>query len=206
MKTKIQFLIIALIFTFTSLSAQLKVHIGSGMNISNMTLSGDIGFALDISSKKDFFISLRPELPINKKLYVAVDVQYSQKGYKQSETLFFESPNINTSYLDIIPQGQFQLLPFIGVYGGVGIGIRLNEIGEINDVWNEIENKLSHSVDPNYVLGIRLQPFKKFTLHAHYSGSLRNFWNVEFTNLIGEPIDILTRLTNIQVGVAYQVF
>ncbi len=95
----------------------------------------------------------------------------------------------------------------MGIYGGLGVGIRGSEKYKINGAWEEAVTKISNGTDFTYVFGIRVFPTDKLFIHAQYAGSMSSFYDVIFTDSQGNELEnVSTRLRNFQLGIGYQLF
>jgi opacity protein-like surface antigen len=202
------FLFISAMAISGHLSAQIKLNLGGGINNAHVGLSGDLGVEVENSFRTDYFISLRPEYSLSEDLSVSMDVQYSRKKYMTRPSFFITEEDVKTrmSFIEVIPQIEYRLLPYLGLYGGWGVAYRLNEMNKWDDNWRESVIPLSKKYTPSWVIGMRVRPTAKLSLHIHFSGNISDFYDIEFTDVNGNPLDIRSRLTNIQVGLSYQIF
>jgi len=200
-------LTVFIIFLFNSASySQLRIHVGSGINVSKLN-SSDASFEFFKSkSAVNYFISVRPELGLSEKWAVSTDLQFSQKGYLATSQIA-DVAGYRFQFLDLIPQIEYKMIPQAAIYGGVGIGIRLNEKNKINDIWKESYGKLANNVDPTYVIGARFIPMHRLSVQVQFASTLGDFIDLEFTDAFGNPApNISNSLSNIQIGITYQVF
>jgi hypothetical protein len=57
------------------------------------------------------------------------------------------------------------------------------------------------------VLGVRVFPTEKLSIHAQYASSLSSFFDIELTDSQGNKIgDATSKLKNFQLGIGYQLF
>ncbi len=101
---------------------------------------------------------------------------------------------------------EFNFFPFLGFYGGFGIALKLNERNHRDGFWIKSNQNLTKKIDSNYLFGVRLRLFKKLTLNTQLAVGFGDFLNVEFTNSVGNVIDVRQQMFNFQVGAAYQIF
>lgn len=186
--------------------AQIKIFTGGGINISHLDLRGNFDIPYTLLSRSDFYINVRPELPISSRISISNDIQFCRKGYKHGTSSPLDEFELRASYLDIIPQVSYQILSYLDLYGGISLGLRLDERLKINNVWNEVMYKLSNKMSSNYVLGIRIYPYDKLSVGVQFSGGLSQFFDVEFTDAFGNTLESTNRLYNFQVGAAYQIY
>lgn len=192
-------------FQMQVLKAQLRLSVGGGANFSNISIKNIEN--LRPNTATNYFLSVRPELAINDKLKVGLDIQFSRKGYNNDVNNNQDVAGYRFQYLDLIPQIQYKVLKYLGLYGGLGLAIRTNEKYKIGEVWRESVYKLSKSADFTYVLGVRIFPIEKLSAHLQFASSLTSISDIEITNDQGQTIDIAkTLLKNLQLGIAYQIF
>jgi ACT domain-containing protein len=202
-----QKLIILLIITATvSAHAQLKIHAGGGVNYSNIIFTNLQ--TPELNTATNYFLSVRPEIGVTENLSAVLDIQLSRKGYFfYEDSTFANGSGYRFQFLDLIPQVQYKIIKPVAIFGGLGIGIRTSEKQKIKDVWNEAIDKISRSADYTYVAGIRIFPLHKLSIHAQFAGTLGSFLQIAWTDPQGSLIpDVSTKLNNIQVGIAYQIF
>lgn len=201
-------IILLTIATFPALG-QLKVHLGGGINLSDINysnLTSDFSALDSTETSANIYISARPEVGLTEKLSVSLDIQFSQKGFNNNNQSSNNPGEYKFQYLDLLPQIQYLIIRQVSVHGGLGLAIRTSEKYKFNDVWQETKTRFSDRTDPTYVFGVRFYPIKKLSLQLQVAGSLKNFSVLEFTDSVGNELDIRSRLTNIQIGMAYQIF
>lgn len=186
------------------LSAQLRLNVGAGLNLSDLKYNNDMVEG-NISPALNYFVSARPELGVFEKLSVAVDVQFSRKGYLIDSSTVVTPSAYRIQYLDVLPQAQYRFINAAAIYAGLGVGFRLSEKAKFNDTWQNTLVKFSNKTDVSYILGLRFFPFDKLSAHIQISGMLSDFNDIEFTNNFGEMIDVKSKLQNFQLGIAYQI-
>lgn len=198
------FVILLFLISF-KVSAQLSLTVGGGANFSNLKVDNLDSYRP--TSKTNYFLSVRPEFDLTENLSLALDIQFSRKGFGFGADSIQESQGYRFQYLDLIPQVQYKFIEKIGIYGGLGVGIRGSEKYKIKGAWEEAVTKISNGTDFTYVLGIRLFPTEKLSVHVQYSGSLSSFFDITLTDSQGNMIEnVDTRLRNFQLGIGYQLF
>ncbi len=199
------FFVVILMLFVSITNAQLAVSIGGGANFSNLKVKNLASFKP--TSSTNYFISVKPEFILTENLCVAIDIQFSQKGFGFDANTTGSIDGYKFQYLDLIPQIQYKLIKQLAIYGGLGVGIRGSEKYKIKDVWEEAVIKISRGTEFTYVLGIRIFPTEKLSINAQYAGGLSSFFNAIFTDSQGNPIEnVDTNLRNFQVGIGYQLF
>jgi len=188
---------------------QLKVHFGGGVNLSDISysnLTSDFSGLNSTETAANLYISARPEVGLTENFSVSLDIQFSQKGFNNNDQKNNNPSEYKFQYLDLLPQIQYLILRQVSVHAGLGLAIRTSEKYKFNEVWQETKTRFSDRTDPTYVFGLRFYPIKKLSLQLQVAGSLKNFSALEFTDSLGNELNIQTRLTNIQIGMAYQIF
>jgi len=200
-------LVFIFIFFYTSItiSAQLGLSVGGGVNFSNLRVKNLASFKP--TTKTNYFLSVKPEFHLTEKLCVALDIQFSRKGFGLDADSTDFVDGYRFQYLDLIPQVQYKFVEQVAIFGGLGVGIRGSEKYKIKGAWDEAVNKISNGTDFTYVLGARVFPLDGLSIFVQYAGSLSSFYNVAFTDDQGNIIqNVDTRLKNFQIGIGYQLF
>jgi hypothetical protein len=200
-------LVFIFIFLCTSITiyAQLGLSVGGGVNFSNLKVKNLDGFKP--TSGTNYFLSVKPEFHLTDKLSVALDIQFSQKGFGLGADTTDFIDGYRFQYLDLIPQVQYKFMEQLAIFGGLGVGIRGSEKYKIKGAWQEAVIKISSGADFTYVLGTRILATRQLSIFAQYAGSMSSFFDFEFTDDQGNIIEnVDSRLTNFQLGVGYQLF
>ena len=198
------FVFFTLVF-ISNVSAQLGLSVSGGANFSNLKVDNLDSFKP--TSSTNYFFSVRPEFYLSDNLSLSLDIQFSRKGFGLDADTLQESQGYRFQYLDLIPQVQYKIVKQFAIFGGLGVGIRGSEKYKIKDAWEEAVTKVSSGSDFTYVLGVRVFPTEKLSIHAQYASSLSTFYNVEFSDSQGNKIEnVDTRLKNFQLGIGYQLF
>lgn len=196
---------IVLLFQTQLIKAQIRLSVGGGTNFSNISINS-VDF-IKPHTATNYFLSVRPELGLTDNFNIGLDIQFSRKGYNFDVNDNQDIAGYRFQYLDLIPQAQYKIIKQLALYGGLGLAIRTSEKYKINDVWKESVNKIFNSSDFAYILGLRIFPINKLSIHIQYAGSLTSIADIEITNNQGQTIDIAkTVLKNLQLGIAYQIF
>jgi len=192
------------LFTFASTSiAQFRIYAGAGANVSTINIESTV----DFNSKyvTNYFVSVRPEYRFSNFVSFSFDAQYSVKGtYFQFENPTF-TQKTKLGFIDIIPQIGLKLLPFIEVYGGVGLGIKTSELIDFDNKGYSKPIVNIYDNDYSVVAGARIKVLR-FVFHGQFSNSISNFNDLTITDSMGNVIKYNEYLRNFQLGVAYQIF
>lgn len=192
-------------FQIQALKAQLRLSVGGGPNFSNISIKNIEN--LRPNTATNYFLSVRPELAINDKLNVGLDIQFSRKGFNNDVNNNQDISGYRFQYLDLLPQVQYKIMKHLAAYGGLGIAIRTSEKNKINDVWSESVYKITNSSDFTYIAGLRIFPINNLAFHLQYASSIISMADIEYTDSQGQTIDIAkTTLKNLQLGVTYQIY
>jgi opacity protein-like surface antigen len=183
---------------------QLRIHAGSGINISNINFSGDDTSDLMFPKTKagtHYFLSVRPEIGITENLSLSLDFQYSLRGYQVSDGSGFAS---RFHFIDVLPQVQYKFFDFVGLYAGCGWSYLSDEYSKFGGIWTKFTNNISQPNSFIYLAGIRFFPHDRITIHAHLASNRLN--QTEYTDAQGNPLDIISKLQNLQIGLSYRAF
>ena len=184
-----------------SADGQVQLNVSTGINQSTVEVTDLDG--VNLKSRTGYFIGLAPNFSLKENLSLSVDVQYSQKGY--TETNFPPSTELRISYLDIIPEIEFKVVNFLALGIGGNYGLRIGEAFNAgNGGWNKTENlKLSNSSDFGLTGKIKAS-FNHIFAFFRYNHGLKNITDSEFTDANGNIIDgPKLQNRNFQVGVGY---
>jgi Outer membrane protein beta-barrel domain len=200
-------LVFIFIFFYTSItiSAQLGLSVGGGVNFSNLKVKNLDSFKP--STKTNYFLSVKPEFHLSDKMCLALDIQFSQKGFGLDADTTDFIDGYKFQYLDLIPQVQYKFAEQVAIFGGLGVGIRGSEKYKIKGAWEEAVTKVSGGTDFTFVLGARIFASEKLSIFAQYAGSMSSFFDFELTDSQGNMIEnVDSRLRNFQLGIGYQLF
>lgn len=191
--------------TSITITAQLGLSVGGGVNFSNVSVKNLDSFKP--TTKTNYFLSVKPEFHLTDNLCVALDIQFSQKGFGlDADTTDFVD-GYRFQYLDLIPQVQYKFVEQVAIFGGLGVGIRGSEKYKIKGAWGEAVTKVSGGTDFTFVLGARVFASEKLSIFAQYAGSMSSFFDFELTDSQGNTIEnVDSRLRNFQLGIGYQLF
>ena len=191
--------------TSITITAQLGLSVGGGVNFSNVSVKNLDSFKP--TTKTNYFLSVKPEFHLTDNLCVALDIQFSQKGFGlDADTTDFVD-GYRFQYLDLIPQVQYKFVEQVAIFGGLGVGIRGSEKYKIKGAWEEAVTKVSGGTDFTFVLGARVFASEKLSIFAQYAGSMSSFFDFELTDSQGNTIEnVDSRLRNFQLGIGYQLF
>ena len=194
---------VTLLIAFSS-TAQFSVGVEAGANISTVQFTNldeaDPGFL------PGAYVDVAPRYTINEKMSTLVDVQYTTKGHKNSNTSGGIEVKKKYTYLSFSPQFEYLLGNVIGLSAGPYFAIKLYEGTKYPDQdWiNTSELDLVSSTDLGVSIAVRAF-LNRFYLKAAYEHGLADIGNVAFTDANGQTIDNKTRTRNIQLGVGYLI-
>ena len=203
MTKKLLFIQLILVFNYTLSFGQFRIYVGSGVNISDVKYKNDSGsITPKTKALSNYFLSLRPEIGITKKLSINLDLQYSRKGFKYADGTGYTSERFH--YFDLLPQVQYRIIQLLAIYGGCGLSIRHEEYVKPDGTWIKYPFETVNSSSVAFLGGIKLFPHDRLTIHAHLASNPLN--HVEYTNVSGNPLNIKSSINNLQIGLAYRVF
>ncbi|HZV69208.1 MAG TPA: porin family protein [Saprospiraceae bacterium] len=152
-----------------------------------------------------YFAGITPEYQLNSKMSILTDIQFSQKGYADTTSLYPQKAKYRFTYLDFLPQVEYRILDHIGIGVGCNLGIKLKEDLKSGDMdWQDpYLVELTKSFDFGLVGSIKGH-FKDFSLFIRYNYGLKDISNLVFTDINGnEEIDLNQHNNNIQIGAGY---
>ncbi len=189
------------------MSGQMKFHVGFGVNNTDFYYLGpQVLINTGIYGRSDYFFSIRPEFKLTKRVKLSTDIQYSNKRLDITYYQWISrTEKYRFTYLELIPQVQYQIFSNFCFYGGTGIAFRLEEQENINLLWMTTNSKTKNSVDLSYLFGLRLTLWSKISLHTHFAAGLFDYLNIEFVDNRRNPIVFNHRMSNLQLGMAYQL-
>ncbi|HAD11412.1 MAG TPA: hypothetical protein DCF33_03135 [Saprospirales bacterium] len=154
-----------------------------------------------------YFLGIAARQPLKNRFAAVLEAQYSIKGFR-----FAASPLENRfhfHYLDFIPQLEYNayrtLFVSLGGYWGRKLEERFKE-GDGN--WNTLDNSFFEYAQDNdfgAVAGITLR-HKRFSALLRYQHGINlASKGVEFTNDIGETINMSQRNRTLMVGIGFSI-
>ena len=175
-----------------SVYGQVKLDISTGINISNAEFKNSDLFSFPTDSRTGFFLGVSPSFPLNEKVNLNVDFQFSQKGFD----------GLDYSYLDIIPEIEFKVLPFLKLGVGLNYGIKvINEFRGLNLNGMAVDFDFIDSTDFGLTGKIKAN-YKKWFVFLRYNYGLKNILAEDFTDENGDPIEGIKLINkNFQIGV-----
>lgn len=197
------FLLLALVIT-QNVYCQTSIGISTGLNFTNNKFK-DVIYAAP-KTRTDFFIGVSPNFSISERINFSVTTQYSRKGYQNEEDCILCSSvglEYRNSYIDVIPEIEYELLNFLTVGMGFNYGFLINEQSRFeNNKWSEIQE----FIKPNdFGLTGKLKvTHNNFFGLIRYNFGLKDISNTYFSNENGDQIvDAKQYNRNLQVGVGY---
>ncbi len=106
--------------------------------------------------------------------------------------------------MDVLPKVEYHVLKFLAIGLGCNIGIRLDEKLKIgDDAWRSTKDFDSIKSSDFGIVGSVRGTFRNFFIIVAYNHGLQNIVNVNYTDEIGQPIDVSQYNRNLQIGVGY---
>jgi hypothetical protein len=195
------------VFTIFSLNttsfAQINLFGGAGANFSNVKVTGidEVKF----NSKTNYYLSLRPSIDITDKVAVSLDLQYSKKGYKSDKVGNQDANEYSFQFIDIMPSVEYKIIKPISVFAGMSIGINAKEKYKLNDVWDEVKDKVVNKVDVGLLFGARVNLTDRFLINSQFASSIFSASDIIVTDNQGNEVDSKFLIRNFQLGVSYKI-
>lgn len=193
------FLAFAAITTY----GQANLNFSVGINYSDYRFENFQG--LTLLPRWGHFFGIAPNYQINQQLRVLVDLQYTVRGYDMSADGAPANTATRYSYLDIIPEVEYNVLPFLALGVGVNYGIKLQEaIKYPNQDWEDTkEFGLVSSTDFGLTGKVKVMDKNIFGF-ARYTYGVSNIADIMFTDDQGQDLGKAKQFTrNLQIGVGY---
>ena len=185
------FLLFLIFGIFESLNGQVEIGVSAGLNISNSTI---IDFGLDGRPRRGCFVGIAPSYPINEKIRLTFDLQYSQKGY----IIGGINSQFRYSYLEAIPEIEYRPIKYL-IFGlGVSYAYRVNEEQKsMSTDWSSTRS-LEYIKSFDYgVTGKIKGVYKNIFGFVRYNFGLKNIAGLGFPG----PRDFELHNRNIQFGI-----
>ncbi len=184
--------------------SQVSIGISAGLNYSNNKFE-EVVYAAP-KARTDFFIGISPSFSISEKINLAVTTQYSRKGYQNEKDCMlcsFVGLEYRNSYIDLIPEIEYEILHFLTVGMGFNYGFLINEQSRFeNNEWSEIQEFISSS-DFGLTGKLKVTHNNFFGL-IRYNFGLKDILNTSFSDENGDQIFTAKQYNrNLQVGVGY---
>jgi len=200
--------IIAITFLFMfvfsgSVFGQLSLNFFSGINHSNYEFKNVDGIIPQ--GKLHYFIGIAPKYEINKKVNFLTNFQYIRKGYQTGIENNLTTSEYGFSYLEIIPEIEYELLNFLSLGLGVAYGIKLIEqfkVGERD--WSDAGDFESIKSTDLGLTGKLKVKHKNLFGFVRYNLGFKDVNDLIFTDNEGKNIDNVKQLNrNLQIGIGY---
>ena len=167
-----------LLFSVTSMQAQIKFGAKAGLNLSTMTLKNS-GISIDPKTLVGFHVGVISEIPIEGNFVLQPALLYSSKGSKYS--YYGEDVTISPGFLEIpvyaaykFDLGNMKLLLDAGPYFAFGIGGKIKSGGESQSInFGSDDNADMKGFDFGLGLGAGLE-ITNFLISLNYEFGLTN--------------------------------
>ena len=194
-----------LLLAFTMLESangQISLNFSGGMNYSNWKFRN----AGDISSepRSDYFFGIAPSYELNSKLRFLIDFQYSRKGLGNINNL---NQDFRFSYIDILPEIECKLLPYLILGMGMNYAFKVNEEFKISgEDWEKTADfvEFVNLFDLGITGKIKTE-YKNIFAFARYNLGLIDISNLEYADINGEISDSDLFNRNLQIGIGYRL-
>lgn len=199
-------------FGMSSLQAQLNYTFFTGINYS--VAEPQIGF--DIDRRAGFFAGANIAHKLNDKLTVSLELQYSEKGYGQDDEIVLEEVSYygnshwRLTYLDWMPELQFQVVPHFSIGVGMNMGIEIVERqhfesqGDSPELNFKQKSYFHKNIDYGGVVTLRSQ-FDKLVLLLRFNQGYRAMASYLWTDENGKVSQKGLLNENLQFGIGYRI-
>lgn len=193
------FLLISITDTVFS---QLQLNLSAGLNNSFVKFE-NLGTA-NTDTKLNYFVGLAPSFRISDKVRFQIEAQYSLKGYKLDQG---RSLNITFSYLDLIPEVEYDIFEFLAIGVGLNYAIRTNEqIKSEDGILTNLETNSISSTDFGLTGKLKVK-FNRIFGFVRYNLGVKDINELFITDVDGNIIEDVRQLNrNLQIGLGYQLW
>jgi len=154
-----------------------------------------------------YFIGVAPSLQLNNRLRFVIDAQYSLKEYEFNFGSIPTVSNFRFSYIDIIPELEYQIVNFLRLGIGVSNGFKINEaIKNSNTGWLNTNGLVTiKSFDFGLTAKVKFV-YQNIFGFVRYNIGLSDVGNVRYTDINGQELGSPKQLNrNLQIGIGYQL-
>lgn len=205
----------AVLFMMGNLSnAQLSIQFLGGANFSNLHIADkEVRELTNHKAARGFFGGIGLTYALNPEFKIALEAQYSQKGYQMDLQPIQRKQLRRAHYIDFLPGIQYSPVDFLVVGGGINLGFTFDEkikfspettglpARQDDDIWQEPLSIDYDNLDIG-VHGLIGVKFKDLMLFARYNLGLTNLSGITITDAQGLPIRTISEYNrNIQVGI-----
>lgn len=196
-----KYFLFSLIFfaSFLNVTAQKNIALHGGVNYSNFSLSD----VFENESRLFIFGGITAEFELSNKLNFNSFIQYSQKGTGTLKELPVNSDlSIRLHYLDIVPNLEYNLIDFFGIYTGANLGYLLwADFVDQNGDWQKIQDSgFFEKTDFGLVFGTKIY-FGNISIHTHWNQGLKTISSFQFTDPQGNILSkVISKNKSLQVG------
>lgn len=197
---KILFFLPAFLFFQTLLHAQLGLGISGGLNVSKSIY---VNRPWKTSPALNYFAEIRPVYHFSSRWSAGLGVQFSQKGHVPA-TNGIVPADLRLRLIDLLPAVEFQVMDYLGIYGGMNVGFKLSEEWKFSGEWEKpVFVELINQADIGALIGVRLY-YRNFCFSTHYNRSLVSLDDITYTDENGNDVEESKMLMeNVQVGIGY---
>lgn len=185
-----------------------SMEVMGGLTLSNMPIHFERPFydnnEPDYDTRAGFYAGLAGRVQFTSRWAVRLEGQYAQKGYRgESFGIKFHH---RSSYVDVIPQVEYKIIPHLWVSLGGYAGFRTAEQFKLgNDDWkNYFGGPWQSTEDFGLVAGLTGN-FGRFRAYVRYQYGLYDIDENIYTNEIGELLFSTQYNRSIQLGVGYRL-
>lgn len=192
---RLLFIVLGLVGLFVSSFAQVSFGVKGGLNFNQVAISD--APASNIQMATGFHVGGYAQIGLTKKISFIPELQYCQRGYKDSGG--GSNTTININYVEAPLLLSYSLHKIIGLDLGVDPSFKIstNSIVSYN------------SFDFGAIGGVRANLTSKFFLTARYYNGFLSISDVQYNNgpqpTYGQPPDHTAKTRMIQLGIGYKI-
>jgi hypothetical protein len=189
-----------------------KISFGfiGGVSITDMPFTQPFyvdGEALNTNNEVSYFAGVALRQPIKNRFAALLEAQYAVKGFRFATTPLENRWHFH--YIDIIPQAEYNVYRTLYLSLGGYWGRRLEErFKEGDGDWNTVDrNSFQYARDNDFgaVAGISFR-HKRFSALLRYQHGINlASKGVQYTNDIGEVVNLSQRNRTLMLGLGYNI-
>jgi outer membrane immunogenic protein len=202
--------LVAVLMLAAASFAGMPLTIGAGLNMSNLSFSGDYEAPDDAGMRIGFNVGVNTTIALNDKMGVLTGLAYETRGMTTETKVGDITANgfMKLSYLQIPVLFSYNAMPELALNVGPEIGIKLsatqgvtydNAPAGLDDVDEDMEDV--STLDLGLSLGVNYTLMEKFVIGAGYYMGFMNIDNFDYDTA---PDGSITN-TNIKIMVGYKL-
>lgn len=199
---------VLLLFVLAPLAIHAQFGFGLSAGLNNATVEfNENFFSSDPVSRQGYFVGVAPYYKLSKQTRVVLNLQYSHKGYGRFALDDPASTSWRYSYLDLIPEVEYDFLSFLTLGVGANLGFKTEEaFREAREDWDRNPSFNTIKEMDWGLSGKAAIKLGRVSAFVRYNWGVMNVNNLRWTDVNGSPIeDASQRNRNVQIGLGYDL-